>query len=196
VNKGRDFAALALRLAIGPMLVTHGYNKVWGGGGLKGTARWFDSLGLRPGWLHARLAAATEITAGSLVTVGALGPLPEVAVIGLMATAARTDHRGKGFFIFKGGWEYVGFVAMTTTALAALGHGRWSVDRILRRRQRTGAAVALAVAAAGVAAAGSLLAQAYRPEAKPDSKPESKPEAPAGGAAPSAAEERAEEAAI
>ena len=33
---GPDVAALVLRLALGPMLVAHGTNKVWGGGGLSG----------------------------------------------------------------------------------------------------------------------------------------------------------------
>ena len=41
-----DSAALLLRLTIGPMLFTHGYNKVFGKGGLEGTTGWFDSLGL------------------------------------------------------------------------------------------------------------------------------------------------------
>ncbi len=58
-----DVASLVLRLALGPMLVLHGLNKVQGG--LDGTAGWFESLGLKPGWLHARVAAFTEIGAGS-----------------------------------------------------------------------------------------------------------------------------------
>src|SRR5579875_4054590 len=105
-----DSAALLLRLAIGPMLFTHGYNKVFGKGGLQGTTGWFDSLGLKPAHVHARMAAATEIGAGTLLTLGAASPLPSAAAIGLMATAARTDHKGKGFFVFKGGWEYTGVV--------------------------------------------------------------------------------------
>ena len=94
MRKGRatahhsDIPALLLRLALGPMLITHGYNKVKGSGGLEGTTKWFDALGLKPAWVHARLAAATEIGAGTLITIGALNPLPAAAVIGLMTTAA------------------------------------------------------------------------------------------------------------
>src|SRR5947209_17813486 len=94
-----DLVALLLRLALGPMLIAHGYNKVFGKGGLKGTTNWFDSLGLRPAYIHARMAAATEIGAGTLLTLGAANPLPSAAAIGLMTTAARTDHKGKGFFV-------------------------------------------------------------------------------------------------
>jgi putative oxidoreductase len=43
-----DAAALGLRLTIGPMLFVHGYNKVFGAGGLDGTTRWFEGLGLAP----------------------------------------------------------------------------------------------------------------------------------------------------
>jgi putative oxidoreductase len=158
-----DIPALLLRLALGPMLITHGYNKVFGSGGLEGTTKWFDGLGLQPAWLHARLAATTEITAGALITVGALNPLPSAAVIGLMATAAATDHRGKGFFIFKGGWEYVAVVGTAAAALASLGYGRFSLDH-LRGRHRSGLAWALAAAAVGVGNAGALLATSYKPD--------------------------------
>jgi putative oxidoreductase len=157
-----DGVALALRLTIGPMLVAHGVNKVAGGGGLEGTTRWFEGLGLRPGWLHARMAAGTEIGAGTLVTVGALAPLPEAAIVGLMATAAATDHRGKGFFVFKGGWEYVGVVGAVAATLAALGHGRWSVDALLGNRRR-GWRAALFAVVFGLANAAGLLAASYRP---------------------------------
>jgi len=165
-ERERDFAALALRLAIGPMLVAHGSNKVFGSGGLEGTTRWFEGLGLQPGWVHARAAAATELGAGTLITLGALDPLPSAAVVGLMVTAARTDHRGKGFFVFKGGWEYVAFVAVAATALAGLGSGRWSLNHLLGRRPRTGAKVALMSAALGVASSTALLAASYRPVVK------------------------------
>lgn len=123
-----DLGMLLVRLALGPMLVLHGVNKVWGGGGLTGTAGWFESLGLRPGWLHARIAAGTEITAGLLVTVGlATGPAA-AAFVGLMTVAALTDHRGKGYFVFKGGWEYVLLVAIVAVGLAVIGPGGWSLD--------------------------------------------------------------------
>ncbi|MDQ2754466.1 MAG: DoxX family protein [Actinomycetota bacterium] len=146
------------------MLVAHGTNKVAGAGGLEGTTRWFDSLGLRPAALHARLAAATEIGAGTLVTVGALNPLPAAAVIGLMTTAAATDHKGKGFFVFKGGWEYTAVVAGAAAALAALGPGRLSVDRILGS-QRQGLKWAAVAAALGVGNAAVLIKTSYRPDA-------------------------------
>ncbi len=113
------------------------------------------------------MAAATEIGAGTLITLGAGNPLPSAAVVGLMATAAATDHKGKGFFVFKGGWEYTAVVAAAATALAGLGYGRWSVDRLLGRKSRSGVGLALGAAVFGVASAAGLLAATYRPDQEP-----------------------------
>ena len=51
-------------------------------------------------------------------------------------------------------------------ALAGLGHGRWSLDHLFRRKSRSGAGLALGAAAFGVAAAAGLLAATYRPDQK------------------------------
>lgn len=157
-----DLGMLLVRLALGPMLVLHGVNKVWGGGGLTGTAGWFESLGLRPGWLHARIAAATEITAGLLVTVGlATGPAA-AAFVGLMTVAALTDHRGKGYFVFKGGWEYVLLVAIVAVGLAVIGPGGWSLDAALGL-PFSGIGWGAVAAVGGVGAALGMLAVFRRP---------------------------------
>ena len=158
-----DAASLILRLTIGPMLFTHGYNKVFGKGGLAGTTGWFDALGLKPAHVHARMAAGTEMGAGALLTAGAASPLPAAACIGLMATAARTDHRGKGFFVFKGGWEYTGVVAAVAAVMAALGPGRFSVDAA-RGRSRSGLRWGLLAALVGAGSSAALLATSYKPE--------------------------------
>jgi len=147
---------LIIRLALGPMLVLHGWNKVFGGGGLAGTAGWFESLGLRPGWLHARLAAFTEIGAGALLALGLLTGLDALAFVGLMLVAAATDHRGKGYFVFKGGSEYVLLVAMVAVGVAAIGPGKWSLDHAFGI-DLSGTWWAVGAAAGGAAAAAGLL---------------------------------------
>jgi putative oxidoreductase len=157
-----DLSSLILRLAIGPMLLAHGANKVLGAGGLAGTQRWFTSLGLRPAWLHARLAAATEVVAGLLVTAGLLNGPAVAACVGLMVVAALTDHRGKGYFVFKGGCEYTVFVALAALALAASGPGAWSLDAALGLDLAGSWWVVTAAALGGLSAA-ALLALCYRP---------------------------------
>ncbi|MFT4289107.1 DoxX family protein [Nocardioides sp.] len=153
---------LIVRLALGPMLVVHGANKAFGPGGIAGTTGWFEAIGLRPGWLHARVAAATEIAAGLLLSLGLLTGLACAAFVGLMLVAAVTDHRGKGYFVFKGGWEYVVLVAMVAVGIASVGPGEWSLDGLLDL-DVSGAWWALGAAALGVAGAAVLLATSYRP---------------------------------
>lgn len=158
-----DLGMLLIRLALGPMLVVHGWNKVFGSGGIKGTTGWFASLGLRPAWLHARVAAATEIIAGVLVTLGLFTGLGAAAFVGLMTVATLTDHRGKGYFIFKGGCEYTLVVALVAVGLASVGPGAWSLDSAFDL-DIAGRAWAIAALVLGVAGAALLMATSYRPK--------------------------------
>jgi uncharacterized membrane protein YphA (DoxX/SURF4 family) len=48
-----DLALLAFRAAIGAVMFAHGWNHLFRGGKVQGTAGWFESLGMRPGVLHA-----------------------------------------------------------------------------------------------------------------------------------------------
>ena len=59
-----DTAILLLRVVLGLTMAAHGYNKFFGGGRIKGTAGWFESIGMKPGTFHARVAASTELSAG------------------------------------------------------------------------------------------------------------------------------------
>jgi putative oxidoreductase len=122
-----DTVMLVLRLVAGVTLFLHGYNKVFRGGKIPGTAGWFESLGMKPGKLHAWAAACTEIGSGVLLAVGLLTPFAAAGLIGIMVVASRTDHRGS-FFMFKNGWEYVMVYGFLAWGIGALGPGRFSLD--------------------------------------------------------------------
>jgi putative oxidoreductase len=160
-----DAALLLLRLTVGATVVAHGVNHIVGGGRIEGTGRWFASMGLRPGRLHAWLASVTELGGGVLLAAGALTPLAAGAVVGLMVVAGITAHRTNGFFIFRPGqgWEYVMVLAVAALSLGALGPGRWSVDHALGWDTGGwwGAAVAAVVGLGGGLA---LLAAFWRPD--------------------------------
>ncbi|HEY0803803.1 MAG TPA: DoxX family protein, partial [Pseudonocardiaceae bacterium] len=100
---GVDVGLLVLRVAAGLTLAAHGYQKFFAGGRIAGTARWFDSLGMRPGRLHALAAATTEIGAGLLLAAGLITSVAGAAFVGLMLVAGWTVHRTKGFFSVKSG---------------------------------------------------------------------------------------------
>ena len=125
-----DFGLLIIRAFLGISLAYHGYNKVFGGGGLKGTAGWFGSLGMKAPLLQARGAAATEILGGLFFAVGLFTPLADAAMVGLMVVAIVTIHWKVGFFIFlpNGGWEYCATILVTAWGVAAVGSGGASLD--------------------------------------------------------------------
>ena len=121
-----DLALLVIRVTLGAVMLAHGINHVIGGGRIAGTARWFASLGMRPGIAHAWLASVTEIGAGALLISGLLTPLGAAGVVGVMLVAWIINHRGNGFFIFRPGegWEYVMVLTFVGVAVGALGPGR------------------------------------------------------------------------
>jgi putative oxidoreductase len=126
-----DSVLLMLRLVLGLTMAAHGYNKIFSGGRIPGTGRWFDSIGMKPGVFHARVAAYTEIAAGLGLALGLLTPIPAAGFVALMLTAAWTVHRKNGFFIVKEGWEYNLILAITAVAIAGLGAGKFSIDYVL-----------------------------------------------------------------
>ena len=126
-----DVGVLILRLCLGLTLAAHGFNKFFVGGRIPGTARWFESIGMKPGGLHARIAATCEIVAGLGLAVGLLTPIPAAGFVALMLVAAWTVHRPNGFFIVKEGWEYNMVLAVGAVAVATIGAGRFSLDRVL-----------------------------------------------------------------
>ena len=103
------------------------------------------------------MAAGTEVVAGGLITIGFLTSLASLAFVALMVVAALTDHRGKGYFVFRGGSEYVAVVAVAAIALAAAGPGGWSLDSALSI-DASGLWWAGVAAAGGVAGAVAFLA--------------------------------------
>lgn len=125
-----NLALFVLRVATGVMIALHGYAKIFKGGKLAGTAGWFESMGMKPGWLHARLAAGTEIGTGVLLMVGLLTPLAAAGLLSVMIVAWITAHRNNGFYIYNAGqgWEYVGYIAAMCVVIGTLGAGEWSID--------------------------------------------------------------------
>lgn len=126
-----DISILLLRLVLGLTMAAHGYNKFFGGGRIPGTAGWFDSIGMRPGMFHARVAATTEVAAGLGLALGLLTPVPAAGFVALMIVAAWTVHRKNGFFIVKEGWEYNLILGAAAVAIAGLGAGEFSLDYVL-----------------------------------------------------------------
>lgn len=147
---GVGFTRAVLRVVLGVVFLAHGARHART---LDGTARWFGSIGFRRAKFQAQTSAAVEIASGVALLTGAATPLAASAVVGTMTVAGETVHRRNGFFVVDEGYEYVATLAAAAIALAALGPGRVSVDRLLRVDEISGPMVRAAVAASGAAAA-------------------------------------------
>src|SRR3984957_10254715 len=162
-----DVGVLILRLVLGLTLAAHGYNKFFGGGRIPGTARWFESIGMKHGTFQAVVAASTEMSAGLGLAAGLLTPIPAAGFVALMLVAAWTVHRPNGFFIVKEGWEYNLVLALSAVAVATVGAGRFSLDWLIFGQNWcdgwTGLVISVGLGLAG--AIGQLLIF-YRPPVK------------------------------
>lgn len=159
-------ALLILRFALGFTMAAHGYGKFFTGGRIEGTAGWFDSMGMKPGKMHALLAASTEVGAGLMLAFGLLTPFAAAAFVGLMFVAAYTVHRPNGFFIVKDGWEYNFILATAAVVVAMLGPGEWSLDDAMGIATDLDGWTGLLISLVGGLAGGiGLLAVFYRPPA-------------------------------
>jgi putative oxidoreductase len=129
-----NLTALLLRLVLGALLAGHGAQKLFGwfnGPGPEGTAGFMEMLGLKPGRPWAYLAGLSEFGGGTLTALGLLHPVGPIGIIGSMAMATATAHRGKPIWVTEGGAELPVTNIGVSTALILGGPGKYSLDRAL-----------------------------------------------------------------
>ncbi|MFE5582163.1 DoxX family protein [Kitasatospora sp. NPDC056531] len=128
----KDLGLLALRGAVGGVLIAHGTQKLFGwfgGGGLEGTTKAMDQMGFHPARESAIAAGLGEAGGGALVVAGLATPAAGAVVAGTMATAVAV-HAPAGFFAMSGGYEYPAFLGATGLAIGLAGPGRYSLDHL------------------------------------------------------------------
>jgi putative oxidoreductase len=145
-----DLGLLLLRVVSGGLLAGHGAQKLFGwfgGHGPGGTARFLESIGVKPGHRWAFAAGASEFGSGLLTALGFLWPIGPITELAPMAMAMGTVHWGKPIWATAGGGELPVINMATAVSLAMTGPGRLSLDRLLGVRMRW---PLTALAAAGV----------------------------------------------
>jgi putative oxidoreductase len=151
-----------IHAVIGSIVAAHGSQKLFGilgGYGLAGTGQYLEGFGLRPGKLFAFAAGTAELVGGLALAAGFFTPGAAAMIAATMLVAARTDHAGKGFWIYNGGNEYVLTNTAVVIALAFNGAGEWSVDNAIGWDV---AGVAWGLGALGAAALGAASVLALR----------------------------------
>ena len=129
-----ELALLVLRVVVGLLFVGHGAQKlfgVFGGHGLAGTAGFFESIGLRPGRIHAPAAGAAEFGGGALIALGLFTPLGAALIIAVMVAAVATVHLPNGVWATANGYELNLVYGAVAFALAGIGAGTISIDHAI-----------------------------------------------------------------
>ncbi|MFF2348926.1 DoxX family protein [Kitasatospora sp. NPDC058115] len=127
-----DLGLLALRGALGGVLIAHGTQKLFGwfgGGGLEGTAQAMEAMGFHPPRQSALAAGLGEAGGGALLVAGLATPAAGAVVAGTMAGAVAV-HAPAGFFAMSGGYEYPAFLGAAGLAVGLAGPGRYSLDHL------------------------------------------------------------------
>jgi len=126
-----SYGLLLLRVFVGVAFFGHGTQKLfgwWGGYGPQGTGGFFASQGYRWGVPMAVLAGLAEAGGGTFLALGLVTPLAcaAIAVVMLNAIVVVTLKRA-----FMAGSELELVYLVTVVALAAIGPGRFSLDRAI-----------------------------------------------------------------
>jgi putative oxidoreductase len=126
-----SYGLLLLRVVTGGTMFAHGAQKLFGwfgGGGPRGTAGSFGKMGFRAPLVMAVLAGLGEC-GGLAFAAGFLTPLAALGIAVVMINAISVVHWPNGFFNGKGGIEFPLTLLTVAVAVAAIGPGRFSLDR-------------------------------------------------------------------
>lgn len=126
-----DAGLLLLRVVVGLLFIGHGTQKLFGwfgGGGIRGSQGYFQSLGYPPAM--AILAGMAETGGGTLIALGWLTPLAAAAITVVMVNVigVKWSH---GVWEVRDGFEYPLTVVGVMALLALGGPGAYSIDGLL-----------------------------------------------------------------
>lgn len=131
-RKISTLALTLLRVAVGGLMMVHGYMKL---ADISGTIANFTSLGIPAPELSAYLAILGEFFGGLGLALGALTPLAALGPVLVMAGAIYFVHRDNGPLAMNGGWELPLTFLLVSVYFMAHGPGPISVDAAVTRHR-------------------------------------------------------------
>lgn len=132
---------LLLRVIFGVSFMMHGYDKLFGEGGMQGMTENLTGMAVPAPELFAWLVALTELVGGLFLVLGLLTRLAALATVINMSVAIALVHWGNGFFVANTppGVELPLLYLAASATLFVAGAGRLSIDEALAagiRRRR------------------------------------------------------------
>jgi putative oxidoreductase len=122
-----------LRIAVGIVFLAHGGQKLFMVG-FGGVAGFLGQLGIPASMLAAVIVTLVEFLGGLALLLGLFTRWAAIPLAFNMAVAILTVHLPGGFFL-PDGYEYAMTLLAANVALALLGSGEASVERLLEKRK-------------------------------------------------------------
>ena len=127
-----DLALLVSRVALGVILIAHGWQK-FDEYTLDGTAASFGDMGVPAPAVAAMFVTAVEVLGGAALVLGVLTPVAGVLNMISLLGALVLVHLQNGVFVQNGGFELVLALFSGLAVIALLGAGKFSVDGLIGR---------------------------------------------------------------
>ncbi|WP_044640487.1 DoxX family protein [Risungbinella massiliensis] len=125
-----DLGLFLIRLVVGVLFIGHGAQKLFGwfgGYGLKGTAGWLESIGVRPGVVMATMAGLGELLGGILFASGYLLWVGAFFIVATMVVAIATVHGKNGLWVTQDGFEFNLVLIVVAIGVALAGPGAYAI---------------------------------------------------------------------
>jgi putative oxidoreductase len=127
LDKLQPLGLLAMRIALGAVMIVHGYPKVTG---IHNVEKFFSSIGLP--WWSAYLSAGAEFFGGILIIIGLFTRCFGLAVLIDMIVAIDKVHWKNGL-VGEGNYQLPMTLAALSLALIFFGAGPIALDAIISR---------------------------------------------------------------
>lgn len=139
MNTSRRWGIALVRITVGIMMFARGLQKIF----VTGVPRvegFLAQIGIPLPGAGAIALTLTETLGGLLLILGLATRLAAIPVAFTMLVALFTVHLPNGFFMDKGGIEFVLLISMSAIGLSLSGSGAFAVDNVIRRaRERRSA---------------------------------------------------------
>jgi len=103
---------------------------------MKGTAAFFESVGIPFPMINAYMAATTELLGVILLTLGLFTRLISIPLMIVMVVAILTVHISNGFSTINNGFEIPLYYFIFAFLLASFGGGKFSLDYLLFEKNK------------------------------------------------------------
>jgi putative oxidoreductase len=131
-KRATDTALLLIRTVLAAVFMFHGSQKLFGwfgGYGIAGTAGFMESIGIPFPTFSTILAGVTELGGGIVLLLGTGTRIAAIPMAFTMLVAIATVHRS-GFNAQSGGMEYPLTLGVVLVALALMGPGHFTANRL------------------------------------------------------------------